>query len=56
MLPFPESAGNSMTEVLLPVLQNLFLEGQPSMGRFRDALAKLVAARQLSGKALVINS
>jgi hypothetical protein len=54
-LPLAEPAGESITELLLPVLQNLFLEGPPSMGRFQDALAELVAARQLSGNPLVIH-
>jgi len=53
-----ELAGERVTEVL-PALQNLFIEGlehlKPS-GPTQEALAKFVAARQLSGLPVVVHS
>lgn len=50
-----ELAGGRVTEVL-PVLQNLFIEGLEPSGPIQEALAQFVAARQLSGLPVVVHS
>jgi hypothetical protein len=48
------SVGEGMTEVL-PALQNLFVEGLPSLGPFEETIRQFIAARQLSSHQIAIS-
>ena len=49
-----ELVGERVTEVL-PMLQNLFLQGPKPSGAVEEALEKFIAARQLSGYPVTLN-
>ena len=49
-----ELVGEQVTEIL-PVLQNIFLEGTPSSDLVPEGIAKFVGARELSGHPVIVH-
>jgi hypothetical protein len=47
--------GEGVTDVLVPALENLFLEELPSSGPIQESVAQLVSARQLSGHPITVS-